>query len=70
MVKKTLTKPSKRLTRDDWLNAALKLCELGIENVKVAPRAKKVGVTTGSFYWHFKNRQELPDALLTAGNAP
>lgn len=55
---------AKRLTRDDWLKAALQLCEKGIDTVKVAPLALEMGVTTGSFYWHFKNRKELLDALL------
>lgn len=55
---------TKRLTRDDWLRAALSLCEIGIDNVKVAPLATDMGVTTGSFYWHFKNRPELLQALL------
>jgi len=59
------TGKAKRLTRDDWLKAALRLSEKGIDNVKVAPLALKIGVTTGSFYWHFKNRNELLDALLT-----
>ncbi|MEA3276970.1 MAG: TetR/AcrR family transcriptional regulator [Pseudomonadota bacterium] len=53
-----------RLTRDDWLKAALGLCEKGIDAVKVAPLAADMGVTTGSFYWHFKNRRELLEALL------
>lgn len=55
---------SQCLTRDDWLKAALSLCGTGIDNVKVAPLAKQLGVTTGSFYWHFKNRRELLEALL------
>ncbi len=55
---------SNRLTRDDWLAAALERCEHGIEAVKIAPLAADMGVTTGSFYWHFKNRRELLDALL------
>jgi len=54
----------KRLGRDDWLKAALRMCEKGIGAVKVAPLAEDMGVTTGSFYWHFKNRRELLDALL------
>ena len=54
----------KRLSRDDWLKNALNLCLHGIEKVKVAPLAAQMGVTTGSFYWHFKNRRELLDALL------
>jgi AcrR family transcriptional regulator len=43
---------------------ALNMCEAGIDKVKVAPLAAEMGVTTGSFYWHFKNRGELLDALL------
>ena len=53
-----------RLSRDDWLKAALSLCTKGIDKVKIAPLAEQLGVTTGSFYWHFRNRGELLDALL------
>jgi AcrR family transcriptional regulator len=56
---------TRRLTRDDWLDAALSLCVKGIEAVKVAPLAADMGVTTGSFYWHFENRGELLKALLS-----
>ncbi len=55
---------TRRLSRDDWLKAALAMCATGIDNVKVATLAESMGVTTGSFYWHFKNRRELLDALL------
>ena len=55
---------NRRLSKEDWLMAALKMCEAGIDKVKVAPLAAEMGVTTGSFYWHFKNRGELLDALL------
>ena len=55
---------TRQLAREDWLKAALRLCKGGIEGVKVAPLAANLGVTTGSFYWHFKNRQELLVALL------
>jgi len=54
----------KKLGRDDWLRAALQMCEQGIDQVRVARLAEAIGVTTGSFYWHFKNRQDLLDALL------
>jgi AcrR family transcriptional regulator len=53
-----------RLDKDDWLNGALQMSGKGIDNVKVAPLASELGVTTGSFYWHFKDRRELLDALL------
>ena len=54
-----------RLSPDDWLKAAIEtMCKGGVDGVKVAPLAARMGVTTGSFYWHFKNRRELLDALL------
>ena len=53
-----------RLSRDSWLKGALELCIKGVDTVKVAPLANKLGVTTGSFYWHFKNRRELLDEVL------
>jgi AcrR family transcriptional regulator len=58
-------KNSKRLTRDDWMQGALELLvSEGLEDVKIVPLAERLGVTSGSFYWHFKNRNELYDALL------
>lgn len=54
----------RRLNRNDWLLAALDMCEGGIDKIRVAPLAADIGVTTGSFYWHFKNRGELLNALL------
>jgi AcrR family transcriptional regulator len=55
---------AQQLSRDAWLKAALNMCEKGIDNIKIAPLAVTMGVTTGSFYWHFKNRRQLLDALL------
>lgn len=55
----------RRLGPDDWIRAALDLLiAAGVENVKIVPLASRLGVTSGSFYWHFKNRQQLLDALL------
>jgi len=54
-----------QLSRDDWLQAALEtMRQAGVDGVKVAPLASRLGVTTGSFYWHFNNRRELLDLLL------
>lgn len=54
-----------RLGRDVWIDAAKTvLIARGIAHVKVDPLAKILKVTTGSFYWHFKDRQALLDALL------
>jgi AcrR family transcriptional regulator len=54
-----------RRDREDWLDTARRaLIEGGVDRVKVEPLAGVLGVTTGSFYHHFKNRQELLDGLL------
>lgn len=56
---------SARLSRNDWIEAArAMLVESGIDGVKVDLLAKRLGVTRGSFYWHFEDREALLDALL------
>jgi AcrR family transcriptional regulator len=53
------------LTRQDWVDQGLiVLANSGVEKVRVEPLAKLMGVTKGSFYWHFKNREELLEAIL------
>ncbi len=52
-----------RLSAVDWAQGALDLlAEAGVVGVAVEPLARRLGVTKGSFYWHFPSR----DALLTA----
>ena len=54
-----------RQSKKSWLNAALKaLASGGIDQVRVESLAKKLGVTKGSFYWHFKDREQFLDELL------
>ena len=54
-----------KLGRQDWIRTALTvLAENGVEAVRVEPLAKRMNVTKGSFYWHFKNRSDLLDAIL------
>lgn len=56
---------SVKLSRDDWVDAGLAaITRHGIEGVRVEPIAKALKVTKGSFYWHFKDREELCDAIL------
>jgi len=51
--------------RSDWLQAAFQaLREGGVEAVKVEPLARRLGLTKGSFYWHFRDREALLAALL------
>jgi len=61
---------SSRLTRDDWLDAAfLAVVEGGFDKVRVLVLADALGVTRGSFYWHFANHAELVSALLARWHA-
>ena len=54
------------LTVDDWADAALDaMAAGGIDAVAVEPLARSLGVTKGSFYWHFSNRDALMEAALT-----
>ena len=54
-----------RLGRDDWLDAAyLAVVEGGFDQVRVLTLADTLGVTRGSFYWHFSDHAELLQALL------
>lgn len=45
--------------------ARLALLNSGPDSVRVEKLARKLSVTKGSFYWHFKNRKELLEALLS-----
>jgi AcrR family transcriptional regulator len=52
---------------DDWIRAAQGVLEnRGIDAVRVELLAKDMGVTKGSFYWHFKDRDDLLHRMLTA----
>ncbi len=64
---KTKTRVSApRLTREDWLDAAFKaVVEGGFDKVRVLVLADQLGVTRGSFYWHFTDHADLIAALLT-----
>jgi len=54
-----------RQSRESWLQAALQaLAKGGIDQVRVEWLARDLGVTKGSFYWHFKDRDQFLEALL------
>ncbi len=55
---------SGRLSVDDWLSAGLDLlAEEGLAAVKVEPLCARLGVTKGSFYWHFEDLRSFHVAL-------
>ena len=54
-----------RLSREAWLGKGLEvLAEKGFDAVRVEALARLLGVTKGSFYWHFKDRADLQHSLL------
>jgi AcrR family transcriptional regulator len=56
---------AQKLDRQQWISVGLQvLAESGIDDVRVEPIAKLMNVTKGSFYWHFKNRDDLLSAIL------
>lgn len=53
------------LSAQDWAQAALEaIAQRGFQGVAVEPLARELGVTKGSFYWHFPNREALIVAAL------
>lgn len=57
--------PRLQLDRDAWIQAALDtLADEGVTGVRVEVLAKRLHVTKGSFYWHFKDRQDLLSGVL------
>lgn len=56
---------SNRLDRTTWIKAAMSQLALGgIEGVRVEVLARYLNVTKGSFYAHFKDRDDLHEAML------
>lgn len=54
-----------KVTREDWLTVAMDiLVSDGVGEVKVLSISDRLGVSRSSFYWYFKDRQDLLDALL------
>ncbi len=62
-------KKVRRLSGEDWLLSAIELlAERGIGAVTVKGLARMLHVTRGSFYHHFRNRQDMLDQMLEYWN--
>jgi AcrR family transcriptional regulator len=59
-----------RLSAADWERGALEMIsEQGVAALAVEALARRLGVTKGSFYWHFRNREALLAAALARWEA-
>ena len=55
-----------RGSHEGWLEAAYQaFLNSGVDAVKILPLAKKLNLSRTSFYWFFKDREELLDALVS-----
>ena len=58
-------KTAQRLSREDWLeNALTVLSRKGQAGLKIQGLAAALGVSRGSFYWHFTDRDDFIHSLL------
>lgn len=61
----TARKSVQRFNRDDWLSLALEtLSKQGKSKLTIDRLVADLGVTKGSFYWHFENRADFSQKLL------
>ena len=64
-MEQTMNDSGWRGSPDVWLSAAYEsLLEAGVDSVKIQPLAKKLNLSRTSFYWFFKDREELLEALV------
>ncbi len=55
----------KNIEKKQWLEAALEtLVSKGVEGVKIERLSKRLNTSRSGFYWHFKNREELLQAMI------
>jgi AcrR family transcriptional regulator len=60
-----MVKTSVRRTVTDWQEAALSaIAAHGVASLSIPALARSLGVTKGSFYWHFRSLKELIDSSL------
>ena len=63
--KLAIMKNKERLTKEMWLEKALEVLKTqGSAKLHIASLSKDLGVSKGSFYWHFKDRSDFIHALV------
>ena len=59
------TKSTARNSREDWLEMALELLSReGEATIRVRSLSQALGVSTGSFYWHFRDRADFLESIF------
>jgi AcrR family transcriptional regulator len=58
-MKEMKKKQSDRLSREEWLERALAILAREGGRFSINGLVEKVGVSKGSFYWHFKGREDF-----------
>ncbi|MDI7861838.1 TetR/AcrR family transcriptional regulator [Rhizobiaceae bacterium n13] len=65
MVQEVIRETGWRGSKEAWLGAAYdSLMESGVEAVRIMPLAKKLNLSRTSFYWFFKDREQLLAELI------
>lgn len=63
VVRKT-GRPTGRVTKRDWLDMGLQiLASRGIDAVRVVDMAQELNISKSGFYWHFRDRADLLEAM-------
>jgi AcrR family transcriptional regulator len=64
----TLTDPEGEAVRPgerQWIDAAVAhLVKANVDDIRIEELSRELGVSKGSFYWHFRNRDHLLDRVL------
>lgn len=61
----TVSAPRTPLTADDWVERGMTLLvDAGVDSVRIDLIARELNVTRGSFYWHFRDRDDLLRRML------
>jgi AcrR family transcriptional regulator len=56
-----------RLAKSDWIDEGLRtLAAEGANAIKVGRMAERLGVSRGSFYWHFRDIADLREQMLAS----
>lgn len=65
MEKRSKRRISKRLTREKWLSLAMEaIARRGGAKLRIEQLVRNLGVSKGSFYWHFKDRDDFVRSLV------